>query len=190
MTDPRYELDAYLTDPAWMSRQTPEGLYGTHGLGHITRVLVWSARTADLLARPLRRAELLWAAAIHDVRRWTDGGDHEHGERAARWALDELPQLRPDVAAGIDLELVASLCRNHVPNDHLIDEWTDELRVLKDADGLDRVRFSGLDPSRLRLRSISPALEPAAWELMRVSRSMGNTAGDVRATAIAMDLWR
>lgn len=184
------ELDAYLTDPAWMYRQSEEGLHGTHGLGHITRVLVWSAHIADLLGGPLRRAELLWAVAIHDVQRWTDGGDREHGERAACWVLEQFPGIRPDVAARVDLELIASICRNHVPNDHLISDWTDELRILKDADGLDRVRFHGLDPARLRLRSISPALEAPAWQLMQRSRSNGNASESVRAVAIDMGLWR
>jgi HD superfamily phosphodiesterase len=186
----QYELDGFLTDPAWMHRQSDEGLYGTHGLGHITRVLVWSAHIADSYGRPLQRAELLWAAAIHDVQRWTDGGDREHGERAARWAMDQFPVIRPDVAASVDLQLVASICRNHVPNDHLITDWTDELRILKDADGLDRIRFDGLDPLRLRLRDITPALEEMAWQLMRASRSAGNTVESVRAVAIELGLWR
>jgi uncharacterized protein len=185
-----YELDAYLTDPTWMARQSRDGLYGTHGIGHITRVLVWSAHIADALGTPLRRAELLWAAAIHDVQRWDDGWDRDHGERAACWALETFPRSRPLTAATLDLRLIAGICRNHVPNDHLIADWTDELRVLKDADGLDRVRFNGLDPSRLRLREISPALEGQALELMQVSRENGNTAEAVRSAAIEMGLWR
>lgn len=190
MNTSHYELDGFLTDPAWMHRQSREGLYGTPGLGHITRVLVMSAHIADLHGCSLRRAELLWAAAIHDVQRWTDGGDREHGDRAALWALERFAEIRPDIAACVDLQLIASMCRNHVPNDHLIIDWSDELRILKDADGLDRVRFDGLDPSRLRLREITPALEETAWQLMRASRSTGNTSGSVRAVAIEMGLWR
>ncbi len=185
-----YELDVYRTDPSWMFRQSPEGLYGTHGLGHITRVLVWSAHIADQFDGPLRRAEFHWAAALHDVERWDDGRDSNHGERSARWVLDRFPVLRPDIAANLDLDLVASICRGHVLSDHLIVDWSDELLILKDADGLERVRIHDLDPSRLRLRTISPALEDMAWTLMRVSSAKGNTVESVRSAAIQLGLWR
>jgi uncharacterized protein len=185
-----YELDHYLTDPDWLYRTDRRGRFGTHGLGHITRVLVWSAVIAGRLGTPLRRPALLWAAALHDVRRRDDGIDPEHGERAAAWVLDVFPTLRPDVAAAVDLPFVAALCRDHQRGDHLIADWSDELRVLKDADGLDRVRIHDLDPARLRLQAISPALETQAWQLMRESVTRGNTADAVRETALAMGLWR
>ena len=39
----------------------------------------------------------------------------------------------------------------HVPPDDQCPEWTPELRCLKDADGLDRVRLGDFAPSYLRL---------------------------------------
>ncbi|HMM43765.1 MAG TPA: hypothetical protein PKA95_17860, partial [Thermomicrobiales bacterium] len=68
--------------------------------------------------------------------------------------------------------------------------WTDELRVLKDADGLERVRIHDLDPRRLRLQAISPPLEPLAWDLMERSVARGNDAPAVREVAVEMGLWR
>lgn len=182
-------LDQYIPERAWFDRQQERAYAGMHGIGHITRVLVWSAQIADRLQTTLRREELLWAAGLHDIKRWTDGGDREHGIRAAEWVLAEFAHVRPDVAAALDLDFVAELCRGHQCPDHLIDYWSDELRVLKDADGLERVCIHDLDPRRLRLRAISPTLEPLAWDLMERSVSRGNTAPAVRAVAIAMGLW-
>jgi hypothetical protein len=185
-----YELDGYIPRREWFDRQEQHAWAGTHGIGHITRVLIWTAEIADRLDQPLRRAELLWVAGLHDVKRWTDGRDGEHGRRAANWVLERFPALRPDVAASVDLELVAVLCRDHVPTDEAIAHWTDELRVLKDADGLERVRIHDLDPGRLRLHAITPTLEDAAWELMRTSVERGNTAEAVREAALEQGLWR
>lgn len=182
-------LDAYVPPRAWFDRQEEWAYAGTHGIGHITRVLVWCAQLAERLDLPLRREELFWAAGIHDVKRWSDGRDREHGNRAAEFALRELPALRPDVARTVDLELVADLCRGHVPRDEDWPRWSDELRVLKDADGLERVRIHDLDPRRLRFQHLSPAFEERAWQLMTTSRAAGDTADAVRATAIAMGLW-
>lgn len=190
MDECRYELEAYIPLRAWFDRQDEHDYAGTHGIGHITRVLVWTAQIADLVDLPLRRSELLWAAGLHDVKRWTDGRDRDHGNRAADWVLTNFALLRPDVATAVDLELVAELCRGHVPNDHLLERMPDELRVLKDADGLERVRIHDLDPCRLRFQHITPTLEDNAWSLMLVSRERGDTAAAVRAVAIEMGLWR
>jgi hypothetical protein len=187
------ELDQYIPERAWFTRQATHDYAGTHGIGHITRVLVWTARLADLVTplQPLRRAELLWAAGLHDICRETDGRDREHGARAAAWVLSEFARVRPAQAATLDLELIASLCRGHVPPDDSLPRaaWSDELRVLKDADGLERVRIHDLDPTRLRW-PVSASLEPDAWELLRRSRPLGNDAGAVRQAAMEMALWR
>jgi uncharacterized protein len=185
------ELDRYIPERDWFDRQEESAYAGTHGIGHITRVLVWSAQITDRLAAPLRREELLWAAGLHDIKRWDDWVDRGHGERAAEWVLTTFPEVRPDDAARLDLSLIATLCRDHEQHDHLIAEqdWSDELRVLKDADGLERVRIDDLDPSRLRFQTVSPALEPLARRLRNRSEAQGNDAAAVRLVAIDLGLW-
>lgn len=183
-------LDRYIPVRDWFDRQAERAYAGTHGIGHITRVLVWSAQIAERFKAPLRREELFWAAGLHDIKRWDDGIDPDHGARAAEWVRNQFSGVRPDIAVTLDLELVAALCRDHQRSDHLIEHWTDELRVLKDADGLERVRIHDLDPRRLRLQAISPPLEPLAWDLMERSIARGNDAPAVRAVAVAMGLWR
>jgi uncharacterized protein len=187
---PLYELDHFIPERHWFDRQEQAAYAGTHGIGHITRVLVWAAQIADRLEAPLRRAELLWAAGLHDIKRWDDWIDRGHGDRAADWVLTTFPQVRPDDAARLDLPLIATLCRNHEQHDDLIakQDWSPELRVLKDADGLDRVRIGDLDVSRLRLQAISPDLEPLARTLMERSEAQGNDAVAVRLVAVELGL--
>jgi hypothetical protein len=185
-----HRLDQYVPARAWFDRQFAPEFAGTHGIGHITRVLVWSAIIAERFSGAIRQEELFWAAGLHDIKRWDDGIDPEHGERAADWTLTEFPVIRPDIAETVDLQLVAELIRAHMRNDLEIVDWSDELRILKDADGLDRVRIYDLDPRRLRLKDISPALEPKAWSLMEESVRRGNTADAVRSVAIEQGWWR
>jgi HD superfamily phosphodiesterase len=182
-------LDQYIPQRDWFARTAWQCYAGTHGIGHITRVLVWTNHLAELLDRPLRREELYWAAGLHDIGRHDDGIDAPHGERAATWVLRQFARERPAVAGQLDLEFIASLCRDHVRSDESISSWALELKILKDADGLERVRIHDLDPRRLRLPE-SPPLEPAAWELMRRSVANGNTAEAVRSVATDMGLWR
>lgn len=191
MTGTASQLDRYVPERGWFDRQRPEDYAGTHGIGHITRVLVWSACIAERIRVSLRREELLWAAGLHDIKRWSDGRDRNHGRRAAEWVLSEFAVARPELTAGLDLDLIASLCMYHVVNDEHIPsgEWSVELKILKDADGLERVRIRDLDARRLRLRDISPRLEPQAWDLMRESVALGNDVAAVRHAALTMGLW-
>jgi hypothetical protein len=185
-------LERYIPERDWFDRQESQHYAGTHGIGHITRVLVWAAQIAERVVEPVRHGELFWAAGLHDIKRWDDDRDPQHGQRAAEWVHATFASVRPQDAATLDLDLVASLCRQHVTSDHLIapHEWTVELSILKDADGLERVRIYDLDASRLRLRDITPALEPQAWTLMETSRAQGDDAAAVRAVALDMGLWR
>ena len=167
------ELLPYVADEGWF-RFNPRGI---HGAPHTTRVLVWSEAIADRLGRPdaLHREELRWAAAVHDVGRLEDGVDRGHGERSAAWMRKHLASERP-AARGLDLDLVAHLCRWHEIRDRDIPRLTLELMILKDADALDRARLGDLDPRRLRL-AISLRLVDAAARLERAT----NRYGEVRA---------
>ena len=167
------DLSPYLPREEWF-RFNPRGI---HGAPHTARVLVWADTIADRLGGPgaLRREELRWAAAVHDVGRVDDGIDRGHGLRSAAWVLDRLPSERPETA-GIDLAYVAELCRWHEVGDREIERLSLELVILKDADGLDRARLGDLDPNRLRL-ALSRALVRPAEELERATNRYGTVSG-------------
>lgn len=150
------QIKQYEPDPRWFVH-SPGGI---HGLGHETRVLIWTQILAEMVRSEGLSvdAEVLgWAAAVHDTQRWDDGDDPDHGTRAADWLAKD-PRILPPA---IPLEQVLYLCRWHVPPDHWAPEMTTELRIFKDADALDRWRISDLNPSFLRTASAQKLLLPS-----------------------------
>lgn len=173
MSDPLpSDLDRYLPVEAWF-RYRPRGI---HGAPHTTRVLIWTAILARRIGRPaaIRREELFWSAAVHDVGRVDDGLDRGHGRRSAEWVVDRLGAERP-AASTCDLEFVAELCAWHEIDDEDIERLTLDLVLLKDADGLDRVRLGDLDPERLRLQHARRLVE-AAGRLEQATNDYGQVS--------------
>lgn len=126
-----------------------------HGQAHVARVIILGFVLVERLG--LREeAPRLWAATyLHDLGRVHDGRCLEHG----RWAVERLgrmPELRERFAeAGVvdaDYEAIEAAVVNHslpqeLPEKHPHRRLT---ALLKDADGLDRVRLGDLDPGYLR----------------------------------------
>lgn len=128
-----------------------------HGPGHIERTLLHGAFGA--MEEPLSPADtrlLLLACCYHDVGRVDDSLDDLHGHRSAQ-RIGELTGL-----TGEDCKLVQAAVDAHSRSDHALKTTVmgyhpaDPSRaltiaeLLKDADGLDRVRIWDLDPRYLR----------------------------------------
>lgn len=104
-----------------------------------------------------------WAAATHDVGRIDDGIDLEHGTRSAKWIKNNLSdQMSPEL-----LDKVTYIVHWHVPPDAEAPVMTIELKVLKDADALDRVRLGDLDISYLRT-DVATGLVDLAEDLYQI----------------------
>ncbi|MBM4059987.1 MAG: hypothetical protein FJ265_02675 [Planctomycetes bacterium] len=126
-----------------------------HGQAHVARVLVHAFRLVAATGRPdeVRR---LWAAVyLHDLARTHDGRCQRHGEDAVRQFAPR-PELRALFARGGveagDYEPIHTAVVFHSRPDGLDrrhPHWP-LLALLKDADGLDRVRLGDLDPRYLR----------------------------------------
>ncbi len=141
-------LDNYRPLPEWFAHKP----YGIHGMHHVTRVLVWADQIAHGMMERGDMVDLAvvrWAALVHDVGRWNDGRDPEHGMRSAQWVKHERNRLFARLTDA-QVENLQHCCTWHVPRDELIQEKTNELICLKDADGLDRVRIYDLNPAYLR----------------------------------------
>ncbi|MCL5026753.1 MAG: HD domain-containing protein [Chloroflexi bacterium] len=182
-------LDIYEPDPAWFTRNP----CGTHGIGHVARVLVW----ADLLCQDMAKRGnsfdpevVRWAAVLHDLGRQNDGPDPEHGARSAEWIAAN-HRLLPVVLTEGQLQAIQYCCTWHVPRDACAPVMTTELAYLKDADGLDRVRIHDLDPDLLRT-DYARSLEQSSWELFNATgREIPvDPWGVVRGAALEMGLWR
>lgn len=153
-----------------------------HGPGHIERTLCHGAFCAQAEGLgPEDTRLLLYACAYHDVGRVDDKADDLHGHRSAQ----RLPELVPltgeelkmvqaavDAHARDDAQLLPTL-RGYAPEDMARTRVLAEL--LKDADGLDRVRIWDLNPAYLR-REASRKRCAFAKELFR--RWQAETGGE------------
>jgi len=126
-----------------------------HGQAHVTRVMVHAIRLVEATGQH-EQGPRLWAAVfLHDIARLHDGVCHRHGADAAQRLRDEPALQRRLAEAGlveadypaIEAAVTAHCAPKEVSPDH--PHWP-LVALLKDADGLDRVRLGDLDPTRLR----------------------------------------
>lgn len=147
----------------WLSR--PSYL---HGVGHLTRVFILQELISMQLKErgvEINREALRFASMAHDVGRIDDGKDLAHGKRSARWLAQNFAhKLSPE-----DMDTASYIVHWHVPPDSEAPEMINELKVLKDADGLDRVRLGDLDPTRLRT-DVAQSLIDTAQKLYDASQ--------------------
>lgn len=144
-----------------------------HGLGHIERTILQGGFCA--MEEGLDRSDtalLLLACSYHDVGRQDDWVDDLHGWRSAQriGAItgrtgEDLKLLQGAVDAHSRKEAVLrETVAGYRPAD--LDRAVRLAQLLKDADGLDRVRLGDLDPSYLR-RETSRSRAGLAFEVYR-----------------------
>ncbi len=141
---PEQLIRKFETKSSWLSHDSE-----LHGVDHMARVFILQELICNRLEEQgvaVNREVVRWAAATHDVGRIDDGVDLEHGTRSAKWIEENLyDQMSPKM-----LDKVTYIVHWHVPPDSEAPVMTTELKVLKDADALDRVRLGDLDTSYLR----------------------------------------
>lgn len=137
-------IQIYRPRKSWLAHESR-----IHGIGHLSRVFVLQELISDKLEANgvnINRTALRWAAICHDVGRVDDGLDLDHGRASAEWMSSNLNErMTPE-----DLDVATYAVHWHVPEDSEAPVMTPELMILKDADGLDRVRLGDLDASYLR----------------------------------------
>lgn len=146
-----------------------EGIFSFHGRSHILRVLMLSLiyfynSGEDLSERD--KNILIYFSLLHDVGRDNEDRDDSHGQKSVKKIESEkllIPGLELNKK---DLKIAHLLIRCHSISD---DEGREEIirrrkkfsgedyyrlvrlfNITKDMDGLDRVRFNGLDINQLR----------------------------------------
>ncbi|MEQ1899062.1 MAG: HD domain-containing protein [Vicinamibacterales bacterium] len=126
-----------------------------HGQAHVARVMVHAFRLLDA-AGLAEEAPRLWAAVyLHDIARTHDGVCYRHGGDAMK-KFETLPDVRALFAQGGVVEgdyaqIHTAVVHHSLPKelDRSHPHWR-LASLLKDADGLDRVRLGDLDPRFLR----------------------------------------
>ena len=128
-----------------------------HGLGHIERTMVHGAMCAQ--AEELNEADtalLMEMCSYHDTGRESDWLDNAHGYRSSLKLAaltgrtgEELRIMMAGVEAhSIGDKYMEDVLKKHAPAD--MDRARRLALLLKDADGLDRVRIRDLNPRYLR----------------------------------------
>lgn len=141
--------------------------YGIHGVRHIKRVLYLAEQISahyDLTEK--EKKILALSVCYHDIGRWHNEVDPEHGKLSAI-KMTELGLLDGEDLDSAEKELVCRLITCHCLRDDSFKGTPREellFRIVKDADGLDRVRIFDLDPYYLRLPE-SRELTDCAWML-------------------------
>ncbi len=126
-----------------------------HGQAHVTRVMVHAIRLVEATGQHHLGPQLWASVFLHDLARTHDGVCHRHGADAAQRLRDEPDLQRRLAEAGltaadfpaIEAAVTAHSAPKEVSSDHL--HWP-LIALLKDADGLDRVRLGDLEPRYLR----------------------------------------
>ncbi len=130
-----------------------------HGTGHVARVTIHDWIIGHRY-RPDILPELMAAAFIHDLSRRHDDTCEEHGILAVR---EQLPKWRATLQSrgGEDFALVSEMVGRHCLPQAKDDSL--EVRLFRNADGLDRVRLGDLNPAMLF--DGSQELLQLAWKL-------------------------
>lgn len=170
----------------------PPGLFVhrsfVHGPAHVGRVMIHALRLIEATGY-VEESPRLWAAVyLHDIARRHDGVEPGHGRRA--WErLASLPPVAELFTRGgvvdSDLPAIEAAVTRHSRGEAIGGEPHVRLiELLKDADGLDRVRIRDLDPAYLRT--------PAARTMVDFAERLYRET-DHRAAASSADfawLWR
>lgn len=140
-----------------------------HGQAHVTRVMVHAIRLVEATGLH-EHGPRLWAAVfLHDLARTHDGVCHRHGADAAARLRSEPALQQRLFAAGLTLAdfpaIEAAVTAHSAPKEveRSHEHWP-LIALLKDADGLDRVRLGDLDARYLR-HPQSRGMIPFAQEL-------------------------
>ena len=148
-----------------------------HGHTHVARVLVHAFRLVQTTGFNHEMPRLWAAVYLHDIARRHDGRSAGHGADA--WSrLAGLPDARGLFTRGgvrdEDYPAIQSAVTHHSAGERVPTDPSWRLTaLLKDADGLDRVRLGDLDPTYLR--------HPEAREMVRFAeRLYRETDGKIR----------
>ena len=153
-----------------------------HGQAHVTRVMVHDMRLVDATGQHALGPQLWASVFLHDLARTHDGTCDRHGADAAqRLRVEPDLQLRLAEAGLTEADypaIEAAVTAHSAPKDvsRKHPHWP-LIALLKDADGLDRVRLGDLDLRYLR--------HPEARGMVPFAQVLFDTTDGVVATGAA-----
>jgi hypothetical protein len=130
-----------------------------HGQAHVGRVMIHAFRLIEATGMTEEASRLWGAVYLHELARTHDGFDEVHGMHAVMRVNESTDLQERLIARGVqsdDPSMLLAVMMHCLPDDHSAfggkPVWP-LLALLKDADGLDRVRFGDLDPSYFRFEA-------------------------------------
>ena len=148
--------------------ETKESIFNVHGVHHILRVLflslVYFYHSGDDLTVE-DKAVLIYFSILHDVGRTTEDYDEAHGDASVELIHNRNLRIKGVVLSKKDYRIAELIIRYHCREDEQgleaikAKNWLSQREksrasklfcICKDMDGLDRVRFNGLDYRMLR----------------------------------------
>ena len=173
-----FSADDHMPRLDWFRRPDgSDGLNSIHGLTHTLRVAQHTAEISEAIGLTEQESKAAFQAALwHDIGRTNDRPDYYHGAKSAGKVVGMELHVGLDTAI---VELALYAVTHHCGSEEHAERgaaYTSDpeatlrvLRVLKDADALDRVRLGDLDPRFLRYE-FSKSRINRALELLEVIR--------------------
>lgn len=145
-----------------------ENMFQYHGIKHILRVLLLTLIYCEHSSMDLSEEDkqiLIYFSLLHDIGRDSEGEDETHGDKSVELIRKKNIRIRGMQLSKKGYRIAKLLIRHHCRED---DPGSDRVikvpgftardivrafrlyRIAKDMDGLDRVRFNGLDFRYLR----------------------------------------
>ena len=145
-----------------------EGLFSWHGVKHILRVLLLTLIYCHYSGSDLSEEDkliLIYFSLLHDIGRDSEDEDDSHGDKSVELIRKKNIRLKGIQLSKKGYRIAKLLIRHHCRSDEVGLERITKVpnfsaqdarraaklyRIAKDMDGLDRVRFNGLDFRYLR----------------------------------------
>lgn len=145
-----------------------EGLFSWHGVKHILRVMVLTLLYCHYSGSDLSEEDkliLIYFSLLHDIGRDSEDEDDTHGDKSVDLIRKKNIRLKGIQLSEKGYRIAKLLIRHHCRSDEIGLERISKVpnfsvqdvkragklyRIAKDMDGLDRVRFNGLDFRYLR----------------------------------------
>ena len=145
-----------------------EGLFSWHGVKHILRVLLLTLLYCHYSGGDLSEEDkliLIYFSLLHDIGRDSEYEDDTHGDKSVDLIRSKNIRLKGIQLSKKGYRIAKLLIRHHCRSDEIgleriakvpnfsgqdVSRATKLYRIAKDMDGLDRVRFNGLDFRYLR----------------------------------------
>lgn len=167
------DLIKFRPETSWLVN----GLAEDHEGDHLGRVLILAETLARVLiatgevSLEVNREAIGWGAVFHDTQ--INGAVYEeHGVAAAKWVEENWREILPPQISLETVEAIKYICQWHVSGESEVPEMTAELKILRHADSLDRVRFDNeqrLDESFLTFQLSRDLLMPIARRVFELT---------------------